>query len=114
AIATVDAFNSGGGVGDFTIVFTANITEGTDTGDSISYGSNALAAPPDLYALNLSFVGGHQNSLTIDGGGYTLSGAGAYRGFFAYKGAVTIENLNIDNTVAMGGNGRFGGGGGAG
>ena len=106
AIATVD----GAGAGDFIIQFTANITEGTDTGSSITFNGNTLSAPADLYALNLK--GGV--SLSINGGGYTLAGANIYRGLFAYSGAVAVQNLNIDNTVAQGGVGAYGGGGGAG
>ena len=77
AIATVD----GAGAGDFIIQFTANITEGTDTGSSITFNGNTLSAPADLYALNLK--GGV--SLSINGGGYTLAGANIYRGLFAYS-----------------------------
>lgn len=71
----------------------------------------------DLPAINLA----SGVSLTIDGsrlvgsGSETLSGAGLYRGFFVYNGAVTIENLAIEDAVATGGNGgNYGGGGGAG
>ena len=54
-------------------------------------------------------------SLTIDGQGHTLDGAGTYRGLFAYAGLTTVQNLAIDDTVARGGNGGFvSGGGGAG
>ena len=106
AIATVDAATSG----SYTIVFTADITEGTDTGDSISFNGKTLSAPADLYALNLK----SGVSLSINGAGYTLSGASKYRGIFAYAGAVTIQNLSISNALAQGGAGSGGGGGGAG
>ncbi len=110
AIATVDGATSG----SYVIQFTANITEGTDSGGAITFNGKTLSAPADLYALNL-----HGASVTIDGsksggGNYTLSGAGLYRGFFAYAGSVTIQNLSIDNTLAQGGSGDGGGGGGAG
>src|SRR6202011_37007 len=78
AIASADAATSG----SFDIVFTLSITEGTDVGNSITFGAQTLSAPPDLYALNLA----SGVSVTIDGGGNTLDGAGAYRGFFVYAG----------------------------
>jgi autotransporter-associated beta strand protein len=105
AIATVDAATTG----SFLIQLTANITEGTDTGASITFNGKTLSAPPDLYALNLNGA-----TVTIDGQGHTLSGASTYRGIFAYAGAVTIQNLAINNTLAQGGSGYGGGGGGAG
>lgn len=106
AIASADAATSG----SFDIVFTQSITEGTDVGNSITFGAQTLSAPPDLYALNLA----SGVSVTIDGGGNTLDGAGAYRGFFVYAGNVTINNLTIANAHAVGGAGGPSGGGGAG
>jgi hypothetical protein len=106
AIADIDSATSG----SYTIDFTSNITEGTDNGDPIFFGDKTLSAPPELYALNLQ----SGVSVTVNGGGYTLSGAGKYRGIFAYAGSVTIQNLAIDNTLAKGGDGFNGGGGGAG
>ncbi|VIO70303.1 Ig-like domain-containing protein [Bradyrhizobium ivorense] len=70
----------------------------------------------ELYALNL--LSG--SSVTINGsdghgGGYTIDGLNAQRGFFVYSGNVNLENLTIQNTVAAGGGVvRGGGGGGAG
>ncbi|MBP7074019.1 MAG: autotransporter domain-containing protein [Rhabdochlamydiaceae bacterium] len=55
------------------------------------------------------------NVITINGGGFTLNGASAFRGFFVRGGTVTINNLTFGNTFSKGGNGgQFGGGGGAG
>jgi hypothetical protein len=57
---------------------------------------------------------------TIDGEGFTLSGAGSYRGFLLYDANqptavdVTIQNLTFADTVAQGGVGGQGAGGGAG
>ena len=59
AIASADAATSG----SFDIVFTQGITEGTDVGNSITFGAQTLSAPPDLYALNLA----SGVSVTIDG-----------------------------------------------
>jgi fibronectin-binding autotransporter adhesin len=63
-------------------------------------------------------------SITIDGGGHTLSGNNQFRGLFIGVPtftppalSVTIQNLTIANAVATGGNGgggSVGGGGGAG
>ena len=56
-------------------------------------------------------------TLTIDGAGFALYGAGQQRGLFVYAGAVTVEDLTIQNAVAVGGaggGGAVGGGGGAG
>jgi|GEM_PF-2575332 len=67
----------------------------------------------DPYAVNLPAGG----SLTLDGGGNTLDGGGLHRGLFVYAGQVTIENLTIADTSAIGGAGGAGalpGGGGAG
>jgi hypothetical protein len=67
----------------------------------------------DIDAINLA----PGASLTIDGGGHTIDGAGAHRGFLDYSGALTLENLTIQNAVATGGAGGSGatpGGGGAG
>src|ERR1700724_1832908 len=114
AIATVDAATSG----NYVIQITANITEGTDTGAAITFNGQTLSAPADLYALNLqSGVSLTINGSKSAGGSYTLSGGGAFRGLLAYAGLVTIQNLNIANTVASGGTGGAGflaGGGGAG
>jgi autotransporter-associated beta strand protein len=52
------------------------------------------------------------NSVTINGSGTTLSGAGTYRGLFVYDGTVAISDLTITNTKARGGDGGLGGGGG--
>ena len=57
------------------------------------------------------------NTVTIDGGGSTLDGAGQFRGFFVESGNVTFQNLTIQNALAeggAGGDGLAGGGGGAG
>lgn len=64
-------------------------------------------------------------SLTVDGAGFTLSGADLYRGLVVLRTGggtappvnVDLQNLTIANTVAIGGaggNGNAGGGGGAG
>lgn len=98
--AAISQFESLGQSG--TIDFVGNITETADL---------SLIDP----------AGG--TSLTINGNGYTLDGAGTYQGFFVYAGAVSIENLTLANLHAVGGaggaanpwrtaNGGGGGGGG--
>ncbi|WP_305782257.1 Hint domain-containing protein [Acidisphaera sp. S103] len=107
ALATIDAITT---PGTYTITFTGNITEGTDTGQSISYNGGSLSAPADLYAINL-----HTGvDLVINGGNYALDGANTYRGLFAYAGTVDVQNLTIQNAVAQGGAGAVDGGGGGG
>ena len=65
----------------------------------------------NLPAINL----GSNTSLIINGNGTNLDGAGQYRGLFVFSGDVSIDNLNINHTVAHGGaGGSPGGGGGAG
>ena len=67
----------------------------------------------DLLAINLGAGG----SLTINGGGYTLDGAGAWRGLTVYSGNVTVNSLSLNDMLAIGGAGGDApdpGGGGAG
>jgi hypothetical protein len=107
ALATIDAITT---PGTYTVTFTGNITEGTDTGQSISYNGATVAAPADLYAINL-----HTGvDLVINGANYTLDGTNTYRGLFAYAGTVVVQNLTIKNAVAQGGAGAVEGGGGGG
>ncbi|MCX6543975.1 MAG: autotransporter-associated beta strand repeat-containing protein [Acidobacteria bacterium] len=88
-------------------------------GDTIVFGSNITLT------ADLPNVGA---SVTIDGGGYSLSGNSQYRGLFIESFvipmvggppaptpvAVTIQNLTIRDTVATGGSGGAGGPGGGG
>jgi hypothetical protein len=39
---------------------------------------------------------------TTDGQGITLDGGGKYQGFYVYSGTVTVENLTLDDTAAIG------------
>jgi autotransporter-associated beta strand protein len=69
------------------------------------------AAADTLNAFNTT------SNVTVNGGGFTLDGGGVQRGFFVYAGNVAINNLTIQNTQALGGNGAptgssAGGGGG--
>ena len=69
------------------------------------------AAADTLNAFNTT------SNVTVNGGGFTLDGGGVQRGFFVYAGSVAINNLTIQNTQALGGNGALSGsgaGGGAG
>src|SRR5262245_51318011 len=67
-----------------------------------------LTASTTLPAINSA------SSVTIDGHGNTLDGGGVQRGFFAFAGTIAVQNMTIQNTVALGGSGANGGGGGAG
>jgi len=73
---------------------------------TIALGTN-ITLSSDLEAINLA----PGVTLTIQGNGHTLSGAGKYEGFFVYQGHVDIDNLTITDAAAVGG---AGGGGGAG
>src|SRR6185436_20039204 len=88
-------------------------------GDTIVFGSAITLTTGDLPSV--------QRSITIEGGGFSLSGNNQYRGLFVAAFAtgtatpqgvnVTIQNLTIQNTRAgggAGGDGTLGGGGGAG
>jgi hypothetical protein len=70
--------------------------------------------PNDLEAIDLL---SSKSSITIVGNGYTITGDGTHRGFFDYQGSLTLEDLTIADTAAIGGAGGSGsspGGGGAG
>ena len=67
----------------------------------------AISLTDQLLAVNLKAG----VSLDIQGGGNVLDGGGSQRGLFVYSGAVTVENLTLQNMLAVGGSG---GGGGAG
>jgi hypothetical protein len=60
-----------------------------------------LTESADLSAINLK----GSDTLTINGQGAALDGAGAYRGLFVYSGTTTIEELTIESAVAEGGAG---------
>ena len=84
--------------------------EAATAGDFVVTLANDITETATLDAVNL-----HTGvTLTIDGGGHALDGAGQYRGLFAYAGTLTVSNLSIDNTVARGGDGGFMSGGGGG
>ncbi len=83
--------------GTFDIVLSADITEG-QTGQ-----------PAGLYALDLA----SGVSVTIDGGGHTISGLGTNGGIAVIGGRVSISDLTIEDTIALGGTGSGSGGGGA-
>lgn len=73
--------------------------------------ANTIIESGTLDAINLQ----SGVTLTIDGAGYMLGGANQYRGLFAYAGAITIQNLSIDDMLAQGGAAGYGAaGGGAG
>jgi len=87
-----------------------------DGGDGTQYlitlqAGATLTESADISAINLT----GKDTLTINGKGAFLDGAGLYRGLFAYSGTTTIENLTIEDAVAEGGAGGEGeNGGGAG
>jgi hypothetical protein len=106
--------------GTTVIQLTANIEEGDGGGAFLTApDGQSVLAPPGLFGI--SFLA-PDPSLTIDGsnpagGNYDISGDGQYRGLLVYAGAVTLQDLTIQNALAQGGAGgagKGGGGGGAG
>jgi outer membrane autotransporter protein len=79
---------------------------GAQDGDRIVFLNDITLTSGDLPAI--------QNSVAIDGGGFSLSGGDAYRGLFVYSGDVAINDLTIEDALARGGDGGDGAGGGAG
>jgi hypothetical protein len=110
AIADADAANSG----DFLIQLGSDITLGTDTRQAVTINATPMSAPAELYALNLKAG----VTVSIDGQSHKIDGSSGgialYRGVFVYSGVVTLTNLTIANTKAVGGTGYDGGGSGAG
>ena len=84
--------------GAYTISFATTITEGE------------AGQPAGIYAISLPTG----VSLTIQGGGFALNGAGQAGGLAVLGGQVTIDDLTIEDTVAQGGDGDGSAGGGAG
>ena len=78
-------------------------TSGAQNGDTVVFDAD-ITLSRDLPAV--------QNSITINGNGHFLDGAGMHRGLFGYAGTVVIQNLAIRNAVAQ--DGASAGGGGAG
>ena len=100
-----------------TVTTEAALDAAIDAADAATSGAFTIKLGSDIgETFALDAVNLHPGiTLTIDGQGHTLDGAGTYRGFFAYAGALTLQSLRINNTVAQGGNGGGdGGGGGAG
>src|SRR5579872_6527138 len=83
----------------------AAITNANAAGGTIVISSN-ITLTSNLPAIDLS-----AGSITVSGGGFTVSGANTYQGLtvtnLAGNGATstTIQNLTIANTVAAGANG---------
>lgn len=102
-----------------------NQAQGLDGSDIIAVtftvGSVTLSnhlPPINLFdTYNTITIGNSSGSpVSINGGG-TFSGeitSGGYRPFFIRQGNVTLQNLDITNCTAQGGNGSEGGGGGMG
>src|ERR1700733_12847919 len=84
AIDAIEQQATGGS--SYEIDFTNNITEGQ------------AGQPPGIYSIDLP----NGVNLTINAKGYELSGNYAYGGLAVMKGAVTIQALTIEDTVAQG------------
>ena len=98
--ADLAAISSGGGDAATNATYVIDLTQGFTLSSNIT--------PVELES---------GSSLTINGGGFTLNGGGTFRGFFAYSGTLSLNNMTIANMLAQGGAGGAGfegGGGGAG
>lgn len=118
---TDNAVNTGGGgagtAGDLRYVLNY-INQNTDTFNvafGLTSGFETITLQGMLPILNLNGA----NTVVIDGintlGSGTLvtvNGANNFRGFWAQQGNITIQNMNIQNMEANGGNGGTNGGGG--
>ena len=92
-----------------------NVTDGASLSAAIAQAdSNASASYVINIQNNITLSAATTNTLnafnttsnvTVNGGGFTLDGGGVQRGFFVYAGTVAINNLTIQNTQALGGNG---------
>ncbi|MCK1379763.1 autotransporter domain-containing protein, partial [Bradyrhizobium sp. 24] len=104
-----------------------NVSDGASLSAAIAQAdSNASASYVINFQNNITLTGAAADTLsafnttsnvTVNGGGFRLDGGGVQRGFFVYAGTVAINNLTIQNTQALGGDGGnvgFGSGGGAG
>ena len=70
---------------------------GDGTVYSITFEKGAtLTGSADISAINLTGA----DTLTINGLGARLDGAGAYQGLFAYSGATTIEEFSRSRTAS--------------
>ena len=91
-------------------------SEGTQASFTIDLANSITLSTADLTNDLTGVVLGSGSTLTIDGGANTLDGGGVFRGLFAYRGILNVENLTIADARAVGGAGGngIGGGGGAG
>lgn len=124
-VASAGVFNNVTNQGDLRGVLNYVNTQGGSSSDiyNVSFnlgGSNSIQLQAMLPIINLNANpvvnidgangGGANPSIVIDGNSL-------YRGFFAEKGQISLQNLTIQNVNAMGGNGGngiWGGGGGLG
>lgn len=91
------------GGGDSTITFTGDITLSNPLGDGSPF-LRPLSCTATFDTVS--------RTITINGGGNTLSGGGSVRGLFARAGTTTINSLTFSSLLNQGGVGGLGGGGG--
>jgi hypothetical protein len=116
-IKAADSASSGTLTIDISGSLSLNTLPAVSNGESVNFVNGtitAITAVPDIAAINLksgvSLVFNGSNNATLDG-------RDTVRGLFAYSGSVTVDNLTLQNMVALGGAGGAGsnaGGGGAG
>ena len=96
--AAIETLDAGVSPGSYTINITSDITEGQ------------AGQPAGIYAIDVA----SGVTVTIDGGGFALNGAGKDGGLAVIRGKVTIQDLTIEDAIAKGGAGSEDSGGGAG
>jgi Hint domain len=75
-------------------------------GSTIDFSSSAFTPGNDTYTLTSALPQITANvtidGTTSDGKGISLDGGGKYSGLYVYSGTVTVENLTLDDTAAIG------------
>ena len=91
----------------------------SDLNADLAFGGNTTITLGASFTLtsDITPIDKFGSSFTINGAGFTISGADQFHGFFVSHGTVAISNLTLSHTRAAGGNASgayFTGGGGAG
>lgn len=80
--------------GIFDIMITGDASNTINFTADITITSQPL---PPIYLANTT------DTVTINGGAFTLSGGASFRGFFIERGTVSIDNITLSNMRALGG-----------
>ncbi|MBB3773774.1 outer membrane autotransporter protein [Angulomicrobium tetraedrale] len=85
----------------------SSAVENARSGDTITFRANITVSEAGKTGII-------RNDITINGNGFKLQGEAKANGFYVESGSVTINNLDLSNLRAKGGNGGAGLGGGGG